>query len=132
VAALSGGEAQKVIIARALAQEPRLLLLDEPTSSLDLRNQLEVMDLLMNAVRSQNIGLAVCLHDINLALRYMDRLVLVRQGRVHANVSPDELTPELISEVYGVRALLTEVDGRKVVIPQGPEPARPARREKDE
>ena len=119
VSALSGGEAQKVVIARALAQEPRLLLLDEPTSSLDMRNQLEVMELLMSAVRDQGIGAAVCLHDINLALRYLDRLVLLKQGRVHASLEPGELTPEVIREVYGVRAVLAEVQGQRVVIPQG-------------
>ena len=85
-----------MIIARALAQEPHLLLLDEPTSNLDLRNQLEVMELLMEAVRSQGLGAAICLHDINLALRYLDRLVLMKQGRVHSLITPDELTADII------------------------------------
>ncbi|MCF8033218.1 MAG: ABC transporter ATP-binding protein [Desulfarculaceae bacterium] len=118
VASLSGGEAQKVIIARALAQEPHLLLLDEPTSNLDLRNQLEVMELLVGAVRRQGLGAAVCLHDVNLALRYLDRLVLMVQGRVHALITPAELTGQHIREVYGVEAVLAEVEGHRVVIPQ--------------
>ena len=129
VASLSGGEAQKVVIARALAQEPHLLLLDEPTSNLDLRNQLEVMELLVEAVRSQGLGAAVCLHDINLALRYLDRLVLMKQGQVHALITPAELNPEIIRQVYGVEAILAEVAGHRVVIPQAtasPTPARPA------
>ena len=120
VASLSGGEAQKVLIARALAQEPRLLLLDEPTASLDLGNQLEVMRLLMEAVREQGLGAAVCLHDINLALRHMDRLVLLKQGRAHAVVEPDGLTPELVRQVYGVEAVLALIEGHRVVVPLCP------------
>ncbi len=119
VASLSGGEAQKVVIARALAQEPHLLLLDEPTSNLDMRNQLEVMELLVSAVRGQGLGAAVCLHDINLALRYMDRLALMKQGRVHALITPAELDAEIIRQVYGVEAVLAEVQGHRVVVPQG-------------
>lgn len=119
VSSLSGGEAQKVMIARALAQEPELLLLDEPTASLDLRNQLEVMELVQAAVRRQGISAVVCLHDINLALRFLDRLLLLKEGRVHALVSPQELTPELIREVYGIEVLLTQVQGYHVVIPLG-------------
>ncbi len=129
VASLSGGEAQKVVIARALAQEPHLLLLDEPTSNLDLRNQLEVMELLMQAVRGQGLGAAVCLHDINLALRYLDRLLLMKQGRVHALITPDQLDAGIIRQVYGVEAVLAEVAGYRVVIPQSaasPAPGPPA------
>lgn len=126
VDSLSGGEAQKVVIARALAQEPHLLLLDEPTSSLDMRNQLEVMELLVGAVRSQGLGAAVCLHDINLALRFLDRLVLMRRGKVHSLITPDELTAETIREVYGVEAVLAEVQGQRVVIPRGSSRANPA------
>ncbi len=122
VSSLSGGEAQKVVIARALAQEPHLLLLDEPTSNLDLRNQLEVMELLMHAVRGQGLGAAVCLHDINLALRYLDRLVLMKQGQVHALITPAELDAEIIRRVYGVEAVLAEVEGHRVVIPRSAVP----------
>ncbi|MEW5914545.1 MAG: ABC transporter ATP-binding protein [Thermodesulfobacteriota bacterium] len=122
VASLSGGEAQKVVIARALVQEPHLLLLDEPTSNLDLRNQLEVMELLMTVVRGQGLGAAVCMHDINLALRYLDRLVLMKEGRVHALITPAELDAEIIRQVYGVEAVLAEVEGHRVVIPRGAAP----------
>ncbi|MCB2186224.1 MAG: ABC transporter ATP-binding protein [Deltaproteobacteria bacterium] len=125
VASLSGGEAQKVVIARALAQEPRLLLLDEPTSNLDLRNQLEVMELLVAAVRGQGLGAAVCLHDLNLALRFLDRLALLRGGRVHAVLTPAQLTAATIRQVYGVEALLAEVAGHRVVIPQAAAPLDP-------
>ncbi|KMY69042.1 iron ABC transporter ATP-binding protein [Desulfocarbo indianensis] len=118
VASLSGGEAQKVVIARALAQEPRMLLLDEPTSNLDLRNQLELMRLLGRVMKDKGIGAAVCLHDINLALRYMTRLVLLKEGGIKAILTPEQLSPELISEVYGVEVILAQVAGHRVVIPQ--------------
>lgn len=115
-----------MVIARALAQEPHLLLLDEPTSNLDLRNQLEVMELLMRAVRSQGLGAAVCLHDINLALRYLDRMVLMKQGKVHSVITPEELTAEIIRQVYGVEALLAEVEGYRVVVPRAATPRKQA------
>lgn len=118
VASLSGGEAQKVVIARALVQEPHLLLLDEPTSNLDMRNQLEVMEMLTKAVRGQGLGAAVCLHDINLALRYLDRLVLMKEGRVYALITPDELDAKIIRQVYGIEAVLAEVEGCRVVVPR--------------
>lgn len=101
---LSGGEKQKVLLARALAQETPVLLLDEPTSNLDLRHQLEVLDLLTGLARSRNLCLAVTLHDLNLAARYGDELVLLDQGQVAADGSPAEvLTPDNLARVYGVR-----------------------------
>lgn len=75
---LSGGELQKVIIARALVQEPQILLLDEPTNNLDLKNQLEVMKIIMDISKSQNIASIVVMHDLNLALRYSDKFIMLR------------------------------------------------------
>jgi len=75
---LSGGELQKVVIARALVQQPRILLLDEPTSDLDLKNQLEVMKLIKEVSCAQNIASIVVMHDINLALRYSDKFIVLR------------------------------------------------------
>ena len=121
VSSLSGGEAQKVVIARALAQEPHLLLLDEPTSNLDLRNQLEVMELLVNAGARPGPGAprSACTTS-TWPLRYLDRLALMKQGQVHApDHHPDELDAEIIRQVYGVEAVLAEVQGHRVVIPQG-------------
>ena len=77
---LSGGEQQKVVIARALAQEPNLLLLDEPTSSLDLKNQLEVVRIIKRVVRNQQIGAVVSTHDLNLAIRFADKFLLLKMG----------------------------------------------------
>jgi len=117
VSTLSGGEAQKVIIARALAQEPRVLLLDEPTSSLDLRNQLEVLNLVSRIVRTEGISAVVAIHDINLALRFADLFVLLKDGSIHAAGSKEDLTPEVIEEVYGVHSIFGMVEGYPVIIP---------------
>lgn len=115
---LSGGEAQKALIARALAQEPKLLLLDEPTSNLDLANQLELMEILSHEVREHGLCALVCLHDLNLALRGMDRLLLLKNGQVHALVAPEELTPAIIAQVYGVEADIARVGDSPVVLPR--------------
>jgi len=116
VSTLSGGEMQKVVLARALAQEPDLLLLDEPTSNLDLKNQLEVMGLVQTAVRERGLSAIVCLHDINLALRYADRFLMLRDGRVHTQGGRAAVTPEAIHQVYGVRVILGEVQGYPIVV----------------
>ncbi|GAA2216104.1 ABC transporter ATP-binding protein [Nonomuraea monospora] len=101
-ATLSGGEKQRVLLARALAQETRLLLLDEPTSHLDIRHQLELLHL----VRELGIATLAVLHDLNQAAAFCDRLYVMDAGRIVAGGPPGEvLTPELISRVYGVRAV---------------------------
>ncbi|MGV9385052.1 ABC transporter ATP-binding protein [Nonomuraea sp. NPDC003707] len=101
-AALSGGEKQRVLLARALAQQTRLLLLDEPTSHLDIRHQLEILHL----VRELGIATLAVLHDLNQATAFCDRLYVMNAGRIVAGGPPEQvLTPELISQVYGVRAV---------------------------
>ncbi|RLF11292.1 MAG: heme ABC transporter ATP-binding protein [Thermoprotei archaeon] len=106
---LSGGERQRVFIARALAQEPKILLLDEPTTHLDLNHQLEIMDLLERLRVDQGLTVVAVLHDLNLAARYCDRLVLMSHGRIRALGPVEEvLRSEVIEEVYGV-----EVEVRK-------------------
>ncbi len=113
---LSGGEMQKVIIARALAQEPKVLLLDEPISNLDLKNQLEVMELICRVVKDQGLSAILAIHDINLALRFADRLLFLKEGKVYAFVDHRSVTPRMIQEVYGVDVILQEVQGYPVVI----------------
>ncbi|MBN1831864.1 MAG: ABC transporter ATP-binding protein [Deltaproteobacteria bacterium] len=114
---LSGGEMQKVIIARALAQEPEVLLLDEPTSNLDLKNQLQVMQLVTKAVQEHNMAAIVTMHDINLAFRFVDDFLMLRDGRVHLLAPKKEVTAADIEKVFGVKVLLGEVDQYKIVIP---------------
>lgn len=116
VSKLSGGEMQKVILARALAQEPDLLLLDEPTSNLDLKNQLEVMGLVHKAVKDQGLSAVICLHDINLAFRFADRFLMLKDGQVHTQGGREAVTPEVIHQVYGVEVILGEVQGYPIVV----------------
>ena len=113
---LSGGEMQKVIIARALAQEPKVLLLDEPISSLDLKNQLEVMELICRVVEDQGLSAILAIHDINLVLRFADRLLFLKEGKVYDFADRRSVTPRVIREVYGVEVILQEVQGYPVVI----------------
>lgn len=114
---LSGGELQKVVIARALAQEPRVLLLDEPTSSLDLKNQYEVLQIIKDAVKEQNIAAVVVMHDLNLALRFSDKFLLMKNGRVFAFGGMEIITSENIAGVYGIRVALENIAGIPVVVP---------------
>ena len=107
-APLSGGEKQRVLFARALAQKPSLLILDEPTNHLDIRHQIEVLEI----ARRRGISIVATLHDLNLAARWCERLCLLDHGRVRAVGTPDEvLTPALIGQVYGV-AVDRDVDSR--------------------
>lgn len=114
---LSGGEAQKVVIARALAQEPQLLLLDEPTSNLDLRNQLEVLQLIRRIVDSGRLSAVVAIHDLNLALRCADRLIFLKDHAIFSIVGKDDIDGDLLEAVYGLRVAIHEVEGHRVVVP---------------
>jgi iron complex transport system ATP-binding protein len=114
---LSGGELQKVAIARALAQSPRVLLLDEPTSNLDLKNQLEVMRLIRRVVESRSLSAVMAIHDLNIATGFADRFLFLKDGRIHADVSKGEITSEIIQKVYGVDVVLKEIEGHTLVVP---------------
>jgi iron complex transport system ATP-binding protein len=121
--ALSGGERQRVMLARALAQEARLLLLDEPTAFLDLKHRLAVYALLGRLHRENGLTVVVVSHDINLAARHCDRLVLLRCGSIAADGTPAEvLRPEPIRSVYEVEVEVRNdpSSGRPFVIPVGP------------
>nr|WP_231712913.1 ABC transporter ATP-binding protein [Arthrobacter sp. zg-Y820] len=114
---LSGGERQRVLIARALAQETTHLLLDEPTNHLDVRYQHEVLDLVRSLAVREERTVIVVLHDLNLAARYCDRILLLEAGRVAAAGTPDEvLAPEHLEPVYGVSVRRLELeDGFQLV-----------------
>jgi len=117
VSNLSGGELQKVIIARALAQSPAILLLDEPTSNLDLKNQLEVMGLIRRIVENQGLSAVIAIHDLNIAIRFADRFVFLKEHRIHTIAAKKDLDPEVIRQVYGVNVILKEVGGHTIVVP---------------
>ena len=116
---LSGGERQRILIARALAGEPQVLLLDEPTSSLDLRYQYEVMELLVKVSREKNLAVAAVIHDLNLALDFADRVALLHDGHVLAEGATKEvITPERIEKAYGIRAAIHNLEDRWIVLPE--------------
>ncbi len=115
---LSGGQMQKVVLARAIAQDPEYYLFDEPTSALDLRNQMVAMRAVKDAVSNDSSGALIALHDLNLAMRFCDRVVMLKDGRTFAAGPPDEaITQESISAVYGVASEIMEgEEGRFVHI----------------
>jgi iron complex transport system ATP-binding protein len=129
VSELSGGERQRVMIARALAQEPKVLLLDEPTTHLDINCQLEIMDLLREVCVKRGIAALAVLHDLNLASCYCDRLMLMKEGRIVAAGSVEEvLTSKNVREVFGVDVLVKRhpATGAPYVVPLPPRRAAPA------
>jgi len=138
---ISGGERQMVMIARALAQEPRFLLLDEPTSYLDFKNQVNVLRTVKSIASTEGVTVIMTLHDPNHALAYSDRVVLMRRlppeaeggggrgdldlegrrssrGNLVAYGRPEEvMTPENIDEAYGMKVEILEIDGRRIILP---------------
>lgn len=114
---LSGGEFQKVLIARALAQEPEVLMFDEPTSSLDLKNQLEVLKIIKKVADYKGISAIVTIHDLNLALRFADKFIFLKDGKIFSAGGMDVMTSENIENVYSVPVKIEQFSERKVVVP---------------
>ncbi|MGY1884106.1 ABC transporter ATP-binding protein [Blastococcus sp. SYSU DS0753] len=119
---LSGGQRQRAWIAMALAQRTDVLLLDEPTTFLDVSHQVDVLDLLTDLNRARGTTIVMVLHDLNLAARYADHLVALAGGRVHAAGTAEEvLTPETVQAVFGMASLIVTdpVSGKPLMLPRG-------------
>jgi iron complex transport system ATP-binding protein len=121
---LSGGERQRVLLARALASEPRVLLLDEPATALDVSHQLGLVAILRGLLRD-DVGIVLVVHDWNLALSLADEVVVLDRGVVHASGTPAEiLAADVLARVFGVSIeVLRTADGRPVVVPTGARPS---------
>lgn len=114
---LSGGEFQKVALARALAQQPKLLLLDEPTSSLDLKNQQEVLAAVSNLAKETQMSVILVIHDINLALQFCQKFLFLKDSQIFAFGDSTVVTPETVEAVYGVQMESLNIKGRKFLVP---------------
>jgi iron complex transport system ATP-binding protein len=114
---MSGGELQKVAIARSLVQEPKVLLFDEPTSNLDLKNQVDILTIITQIVREHRIAAVMTMHDLNQALRYADRFIFLKDGRVFIHGGHEVVNSRVIEEVYGLPVVIGELAGVRCVIP---------------
>ena len=116
VSQLSGGEAQRVMLARALAQNPELLLLDEPTSNLDPYNQHEVLRTVRRIARERGICVAIVIHDLNLAIRYCDQFLFLKNAGVYSYGDIDTVTPKAIYDVYGMDVEMITYQNQKIIV----------------
>jgi iron complex transport system ATP-binding protein len=134
VGELSGGEIQRLIIARVLTQEPKAILLDEPTANLDIRHQVEILDLIKSLCMENNLTVLAALHDLNIAAQYCDRLILLNNGQVHAQGTPGEvINSQNIEEVYGTEGCVYPhpINGLPAVLPKAGNSSRTKLREQD-
>lgn len=115
---LSGGQRQLVSVAQVLVRRPPIVLLDEPTSALDVRHQVELLNIVRNDVVSRSACALIAIHDLNLAARFCDRLIVLNGGKICADGTPrDVLTPDTLENVYGFRARVLDDDGVPVICP---------------
>ena len=116
VSQLSGGEQQKVMLARALVQQPTLLLLDEPTSSLDIQNQYQVLKTVGKIVSETKISVLVIIHDLTLALRFCDRFVMMKDGRIYSYGDISTIHRQSIKDIYQIDADIIEINGKQMLV----------------
>lgn len=130
---MSGGELQKVCIARALVQQTGLLLLDEPTASLDLKNQTHILGLIRHIIKDHNMAAVMTLHDLNSAMRYADKYIFLKDHTIYSAGSINDITPKMVEDVYGVKVDIMHHKGIPIVIPveAPPEPVQNAMVRKD-
>lgn len=118
---LSGGQKQKALIARALAQEPEVILLDEPTNNLDIKHQLEVLQIIKSISEQRGSSFIMVIHDLNLAARFSDRLVLLNEGEIFSEGTAEEvLTEENIKKVYEVESIIQNTHIGRCILPVTP------------
>jgi len=114
---LSSGQLQRVLIARALTQEAKILLLDEPTSNLDVKYQIEVMNTIRDIVVNKSVGACIIIHDLDLAYRFCDRVVMMGDKKIKYVGTPEEaMTPDNIRDVFEVDSVIADIDGTKHVV----------------
>lgn len=118
---LSSGELQRVVIARALVQQPKIMLLDEPSAFLDLRYRLEVLDYMKKVTKADNIVTIIAIHDLYLASLYADKVILLSDGVIVACGAMEEvLRKEIIERVYNVKVAVLKIDNRHIIVPVEP------------
>lgn len=118
---LSGGQRQRVFIARSLAQCPSFFLFDEPTSALDLKHQMNTMIRMRDVVKEKGASMVIALHDINLALNYTDKVIMLKNGKIFANGPPEEvLNEDTIRSVYGVESRIITTEMGRFILPYNP------------
>jgi iron complex transport system ATP-binding protein len=116
---ISGGERQKVVIAKAIVQEPRVLLFDEPTTFLDLKYQLKIMNFIRTLINEKRLCAVITTHDLNHALQFADRIAVLKDGKIFAFGPPAVLTEEVVREVYDVEAAFYRHNDKPFMIPVG-------------
>lgn len=114
---LSSGQLQRVLIARAIAQEAKIFLLDEPTSNLDVKYQIEVLEIIRGIVKKNNVGACIIIHDLDLAYRFCNRIIMMNHKKIKYIGTPDEvMTPPNIKEIFGIDSVICVVNGRNHII----------------
>jgi len=114
---ISGGEFQRVCLCRAIVQEPSLLLLDEPTSALDLCRQVEILRVIRSIVDVHHVATVMTMHDLNLALRFADRFVFMKAGKIFYSCDREGVSSEIVETVYGIRVDLLYHKGLPLIVP---------------